>query len=37
MCHPFTDAAAMTLVDIPITFTTITVYSIILHYCRVVH
>ena len=32
MYHPFIEAAAMTLVDIPITFTTLTVYSIVLYF-----
>ena len=32
MYHPFIEAAAMTLVDIPITFATLTVYSIVLYF-----
>ena len=32
MYHPFIEAAAMTLVDIPITFTTLTVHSIVLYF-----
>ena len=32
MYHPFIEAAAMTLVDIPITSTTLTVYSLVLYF-----
>jgi ATP-binding cassette subfamily G (WHITE) protein 2 (SNQ2) len=32
MYHPFIEAAAMTLVDIPITFVTLTFYSIVLYF-----
>ena len=32
MYHPFIEAAAMTLVDVPITFATLTVYSIVLYF-----
>jgi len=32
MYHPFIEAAAMTLVDIPITLVTLTVYSIVLYF-----
>ena len=32
MYHPFIEAAAMTLVDIPITLATLTVYSIVLYF-----
>jgi len=32
MYHPFIEAAAMTLVDIPITVATLTVYSIVLYF-----
>ena len=32
MYHPFIEAAAMTLVDIPITVATLTVYSILLYF-----
>ena len=32
MYHPFIEAAAMTLVDIPITFVTLTAYSIVLYF-----
>lgn len=32
MYHPFIEAAAMTLVDIPITLITLTVYSIVLYF-----
>jgi ATP-binding cassette subfamily G (WHITE) protein 2 (SNQ2) len=31
MYHPFIEAAAMTLVDIPITLATLTAYSIVLY------
>ena len=32
MYHPFIEAAAMTLVDIPITFVTLTVYCLVLYF-----
>ena len=32
MYHPFIEAAAMTLVDIPITFATLTVYCLVLYF-----
>jgi ATP-binding cassette subfamily G (WHITE) protein 2 (SNQ2) len=32
MYHPFIEAAAMTLVDIPITVATLAVYSIVLYF-----
>lgn len=32
MYHPFIEAAAMTLVDIPITFGTLTVYCLVLYF-----
>ena len=32
MYHPFIEAAAMTLVDIPISFVTLTAYSIVLYF-----
>lgn len=32
MCHPLIEAAAMALVDIPITFATLTVYSFVLYF-----
>ena len=32
MYHPFIEAAAMTLADIPITVTTLTVYCIVLYF-----
>jgi ATP-binding cassette subfamily G (WHITE) protein 2 (SNQ2) len=32
MYHPFIEAAAMTLVDIPITVATLTVYSVLLYF-----
>ena len=32
MYHPFIEAAAMTLADIPITFVTLTVYCVVLYF-----
>ena len=32
MYHPFVEAAALTLVDVPITFVTITVFSLIIYF-----
>ena len=32
MYHPFIEAAAMTLVDIPITLATLTIYCIVLYF-----
>ena len=32
MYHPFIEAAAMTLVDIPITFMTLTVFCLVLYF-----
>ena len=32
MYHPFIEAAAMTLVDIPITFVTLTVFCLVLYF-----
>ena len=32
MYHPFIEAAAMTLVDIPITFVSLTVYCLVLYF-----
>ena len=32
MYHPFIEAAAMTLVDIPITFVTLAVYCLVLYF-----
>jgi ATP-binding cassette subfamily G (WHITE) protein 2 (SNQ2) len=32
MYHPFIEAAAMTLVDVPITFVTLTAYCLVLYF-----
>jgi ATP-binding cassette subfamily G (WHITE) protein 2 (SNQ2) len=32
MYHPFIEAAALTIVDVPITFFTIMIYSIIIYF-----
>jgi len=32
MYHPFVEAAALTIVDIPITFITITAFSVIIYF-----